>query len=118
MSAARRKGTAFETAVVEFLKAHGFPYAERRAQRGTKDAGDVAGVPGFCLELKNHNRLELAVWSDEAARESRAAGVWRWAVVAKRRGKNVRDAYVVCPLWVWCEMASDLMPTAQEEFAG
>ena len=39
-----RKGTGFEVAVVDYLKAHGFPHAERRAQRGVNDAGDISGV--------------------------------------------------------------------------
>jgi hypothetical protein len=37
MSASRRKGTAWESRVVEYLKEHGFPYAERRALCGTSD---------------------------------------------------------------------------------
>ena len=69
MSASRRKGTAAKTAMVRWLQAHGFPFAERRALRGRDDQGDVAGIPGIALEVKNCNRTELAVWTDEAKAE-------------------------------------------------
>ena len=38
MSVQRAKGTRFESEIVEYLKANGFPYAERRAMRGNRDA--------------------------------------------------------------------------------
>lgn len=36
MSVQRAKGTRFESEIVEYLKANGFPYAERRAMRGNR----------------------------------------------------------------------------------
>jgi hypothetical protein len=40
---------------------------------------------------------------DEAAKESENAGT-RWhAAIIKRRNRNVKDAYVVMPLWMWAE---------------
>lgn len=45
MSASKRKGTSFETAVVGYLRdEHGLP-VERRALRGTRDCGDITGLP-------------------------------------------------------------------------
>lgn len=99
MSASKRKGTLFESAVVEWLRAHGHPYAERRALRGGRDAGDIAGLPGVVLELKSCNRIELAAWMDEARQEAANAGVELFAVIAKRRGKgDPGDAYVITDL--------------------
>jgi hypothetical protein len=101
VSASKRKGTAFETAVVAYLREeHGLP-VERRALRGAKDCGDVAGLPGFVLECKNHNRLELAGWVDEAMKEAANDGAPFYAVVHKRRGKGPHGAFVTLPLEIF-----------------
>jgi hypothetical protein len=109
MSAAKRKGTAAETAVVRFLQANGWPQAERRALAGAADRGDVAGLP-VVVEVKNAARMELAAWLDEAVKEAgqrspyygqvppsdgTAGVVWH-----KRRGKaSPGDWYVTCDGW-------------------
>ncbi len=53
-------GTAAETAVVRYLQLHGFAHAERRALRGTVDAGDIAGTPGVCWEVKGGEAAKSA----------------------------------------------------------
>ena len=88
MTASKRKGTAWETTVVEHLRTRGVPHAERRALGGSKDRGDIAGIPGVVLELKSAARHELAAWVDEAEAErvndrADVAAVW-----VKRRGKS------------------------------
>src|SRR5487761_1143000 len=60
MTAGKRRGSAFESAVVAFLAEHGFPAAERRVMGGTRDRADVAGIPGWTLELKAEHSLDLA----------------------------------------------------------
>ena len=129
MSANKRRGTAFETEVATFLRSHGLRRAERRALSGTKDRGDIANVPGWVLECKNAVRMELATWIDEAKSEAanedefQAAIVedddsipaWlapvlrpsRWAVIMKRRGKNVGRAYVVMELEHFCALVAE-----------
>ena len=65
-SAAKRKGTqGGEIPVVNWLKANGFPYAERRLAGSHLDRGDVAGVNGVTIEVKNHVRLDLSAWLKE-----------------------------------------------------
>jgi len=49
-------GTDAERAVVRYLQANGWPGAERRALRGTSDAGDITGTPGVAWEVKARNR--------------------------------------------------------------
>lgn len=88
MSASRRKGTAWESAVVAYLIEQGWPHAERRALAGANDKGDVTGVPGVCLELKSAARVELAAWWEEAKAERRNANAATAAVWFKRRGKT------------------------------
>jgi len=103
VSTARRTGTAYETAVVEYLTAHGFPHAERRAMNGNADRGDVAGVAGWAVECKAVRALDLAGWASEATREAANARSPWWAVIVKRRGRSVAESYVVVSLATWAE---------------
>lgn len=88
MTAARGKGTRWETKIVDYLRTVGAPHAERRARNGAKDRGDVAGIPGVVIEAKCAVRTELASWLDEAeverANDRAALGV----VWHHRRGKG------------------------------
>lgn len=95
MSAARSKGTRWETAIVDYLRSHGAPHAERRAPSGAKDRGDVAGIPGVVIEAKSHTGLNLAGWIDEAEVERANDGAALAVVWHKRRGKtSAGDGYV------------------------
>lgn len=98
MTSAKRKGSAFETAVVAYLAEHGFPLAERRVMGGTRDRGDVAGIPGWTLELKATRDLDLAGALTEAKTEAAHAGTLDYAAVIKRRMHPVGSAYVVLTL--------------------
>jgi hypothetical protein len=104
----RRKGSAFENEIVRFLRSHGFPFAERAYGAGRPDdRGDIDGVPGFVLEAKCHKSMDLAGWANEAAAEAQNARCSWWAVIAKRRGKPVEDAYVVMPLAQFARLLAD-----------
>lgn len=98
MSASKARGTAFETAVVNYLREQGFALAERRALSGTKDRGDVAGVPGWVLECKSEKTITLPAYMAELEAEmAHAESDWGAALV-KRRGKGVGESYAVMPL--------------------
>lgn len=86
MSRSKAKGTAAETAVVRFLQAAGFVQAERRTLGGTLDRGDIAGVPGVVVEVKNCARQELGAWVAEAERERDNDRASLGVVWHKRRG--------------------------------
>ena len=63
MSESKRKGTSFETQVVNYLRwALGDDRIERRALSGANDKGDVSGVlmrgKRGVLECKNKKRME------------------------------------------------------------
>ena len=66
----KAKGTAWETAVVDYLRANGHPHAERRALSGNTDRGDIAGVPGVVIECKNAKTMALAAWARSIRRGS------------------------------------------------
>lgn len=96
MSTSRRKGTSWESAIVGYLREHGAPHAERRALGGSKDRGDIAGIPGVVIEAKSAARVELGQWTAEAEAERVNDGADLAAVWIKKRGKtSPADGYVV-----------------------
>jgi len=106
--AMKAKGSAFEREVVAYLKANGFPYAERHYGAGRPDdVGDIDGIVGWTLECKAHKALDLAGWSDEAEAE-RQHGRQRFAaVIAKRRNRPTADAYVIVSLSTFADLVAD-----------
>lgn len=92
----KRRGTGWETAIVDYLRAAGFPAVERRALDGRADRGDITGLPGVVIEAKNQNRFDIAEWLTEAELEKANDGAWLGVVWAKKRGKSsAGDGYVV-----------------------
>lgn len=63
----RDVGTDAERAVVRVLRSAGWPHAERRALRGSRDAGDITGTPGVLWEIKGGKAAATA--SDGQVRE-------------------------------------------------
>lgn len=88
MNRSKAKGTSAETAVVRFLRAIGFAQAERRTLNGILDRGDITGIPGVVIEVKNCARQELAAWVAEAERERDNDRASLGVVWHKRRGKT------------------------------
>jgi hypothetical protein len=101
MSSPRKIGTAWESAVVSHLQYHGFVTAERRALHGSKDIGDLTGLPGFLIGCKNERTIRLSTYMDELQVQKgnlvRGGGVVPLEVV-KRRGQGPGRAYVVIEL--------------------
>lgn len=96
MSRSKSKGTAAETAVVNVLKDAGFDHVERRALSGALDRGDIAGIVGVVIEVKNHAKIDLAQFVDEAEIEANNDGADLGVTWIKRRGKSSPlDWYVV-----------------------
>jgi hypothetical protein len=95
MSASKKRGTSWESAIVRHLATEGFPHVERRALAGTSDRGDIAGIPGVVIEAKNCRAADLAGWVDEAAIEQANDGADYSAVWHHRRGKaSAAEGYV------------------------
>ena len=96
MSRSRAKGTAWESAIVDFLQGHGWPHAERRALNGARDRGDISGLPGLVIEAKNATQYRLGEWVDEANLEQGNANAAIGVVWAHRKGKaQAADGYVI-----------------------
>jgi len=104
----KQKGTAWETALVAWLREHGFPYAERRTLAGKHDKGDVSGIPGVVLEAKNCVTWTPSEWIGELQTEMANAGVDVGAVVIRRRGTtDAGRAYALLPLEVFVRLLED-----------
>ena len=83
-------GTAAETAVVRYLRANGWPAAERRALKGVLDEGDITGTPGICWEVKARSRPvsdeQITAWLVETEIERANAGAEIGILVIRRPG--------------------------------
>ena len=93
----KQKGTAFESAIVAYLK-EWWPNVERRALSGNLDRGDIAGIDGVVIEAKNAQKMDLSGWSNETAAEVVNAAADLGILVVKRRMKPVSEAYAIMPL--------------------
>ena len=108
----KQKGTSFETAVVDWLKANGglvFENIERRALHGNTDKGDIAGVADWTFELKNRRELNIGGAVDEARVEAAHAGTRFYAAIVKRPRKgSPAEAFAVMPLSVLAAVIDEL----------
>ena len=98
MSKAKAKGTAAETALVNWLRDNGYEYAERRALTGRLDRGDIAGIPGRVIEVKSGNKLEIPAWMKETEVERLNDGALHGYLVIKPKGlgsANVGSWWVI-----------------------
>lgn len=73
-----------------------WPAAERRALSGSKDKGDVAGIPGVVVEVKAAKTQLIGPWQLETWTEMENAGAESCMLVVKRPYKavSVWDAYL------------------------
>ena len=94
-------GTDAERAVVRYLRANGFPRAERRALHGAIDLGDITGTPGLCWEVKGGQRAKAAGdgqvwdWLRETSVEVVNADAEHGILVVRRDRKSVGDWWAV-----------------------
>jgi len=94
----RRKGAAAENEVVKYLRAHGFPYAEKRLAGSDDPMGDITGIPGVVIEVKNHATLDLGGWVTQLVEELAFTKADVGAVIHKRKGRtDVGDWYATLP---------------------
>lgn len=69
----RRKGAEAEREFVSWLRRNGFPDARRYLSGDGMQPGDVDGVPGVCIEVKNHRELRIPQWLEQVESEARSA---------------------------------------------
>jgi Holliday junction resolvase len=106
----KAKGSSAERDVVNWLKINGFPYAERRIAGAHLDKGDIAGVNGVVIEVKNHKRIDLSAWVKELEVEIKNDKAWTGAVIHKRERKgDVGEWYVTMPAKIWIELIRKIL---------
>lgn len=94
----KQKGTAWESACVAYLRECGFTVAERRAQSGALDKGDIAGIFSTVIECKAEKSMNLGGWLKEAEAEARNANAEVAVVFAKRRQASTAAGYAICTI--------------------
>jgi hypothetical protein len=105
VSKSKQKGTAAETAVVRWLSERTKNRIERRTLSGSNDKGDIAGMDGVVIEVKNHARMELAQWVAELETEIANDNADTGVVIHKKRGTtDVGEWYATMPVRVWFEL--------------
>ena len=93
----REKGKAGEREVANILKKHGFDAHRGVQYHGGKDSPDVVGLPGYHIEVKRKETLNLY----EALEQSKSEAGSDKPIVIHRR--NRREWVVIQPLEDWLE---------------
>lgn len=120
MSAAKRKGTAFESALRnlgnEVLVEEGLDGTiYRPAQEGFADTGDLHGMSPFIGQAKNWKDLTGALREgvDGAQVQAQRAGEDFGVAFIKRPRKGVAEAYAVLPAEVFFRLLARLRRSEQ-----
>ena len=92
---AKAKGRDTENRAVEWLRENGWPYAERRRLTGQDDQGDIAGMPGICVEVKSAAAWTPMRWLAELEVEVANAGAEVGFVLARPKGRPNPDDWAV-----------------------
>lgn len=95
----KAKGTRWESDIVKYLRANGFPEARRVVQAGMADDGDIH-VRDFVIQAKAYRSIAEGI--NEGVKGYKIqrvnAGLPYGVSIVKRPGKNVREGYVVMDL--------------------
>lgn len=66
----RRKGATAEQDLVRWLRGHGYPDARRYLAGDGRQPGDIDGVPGHCIEIKNQAVYDIPAWLRQVEAEA------------------------------------------------
>ena len=106
---AKAKGTAAESAVRDYFREAGYPYADRLVLHGAADKGDIRlgdGIP-VAIEVKGGQKALQGISGhvNEMVEEVRNAGAETGVTIIKRaRSANVGEWYAVMPVWMWADL--------------
>jgi len=108
-------GTRWESAIVDYLRANGRPFAERRTLGGGgNDRGDITGLPAVVIEAKAAKSLSIGAWlkeldaeiANDLARSKDDATTG--ALWVKTRGKtSAGEGYIVMRPDVWLRLLKE-----------
>lgn len=80
----RAKGQRAEVATVNWLRAHGWPDARRYLAGDGRQPGDIDGIPGVCIDVKDRQAHAFGEWLRQVEKE---AGPNLPVVLVKPRGE-------------------------------
>ena len=108
MSRAKQKGTNAESAVVSYLQSR-YPFAqiERRALQGSKDRGDITGLPGIVIEVKADKSYRINEWLKETEQERLNDNAKLGILVVKPKGigsANTNKWWAIVPFEVMVDL--------------
>jgi hypothetical protein len=108
-SSQKRKGNRAELDVVRWLQTMGHPKAAR-IQAGTHDdCGDVSGIPGVVIEVKNRQQHDWAQYFRRLATQIINADAYTGVIVAKRAGETDPGKWLaVMPCYEWINLINIL----------
>ena len=106
MSRSKEKGTAYETAIVRYLRQRlGDDEIDRMPLKGSRDEGDIRGLKlrgmTTCAEVKNHKNLRIPDWMGQLIDEKGNMDAELGMVIAHRDGcgdKHIGESYVITTL--------------------
>jgi hypothetical protein len=102
MSKQTRKGNSEgEIPVENYLRSRGFRRAYRLRHQGVIDKGDIGGIDGVCIEVKNWGVYKIAEWVKEMLHEKANAKARIGAVLMKPKGigkTRVDQWWIVMPV--------------------
>lgn len=108
-SSQARKGRRAELAVAEALQSLGFPYCEPTRRSGwAEDRGDIDGIPGVVIEVKDAKTHKLSAWLKETETERSNADAKHGLLVVKRAGiTDAAEWYAISTLRSWARLAKN-----------
>ena len=104
VNSAKSKGTWFETAVVNYLRANGFPRVYRPAPGGALDKGDIHGIMQglgrkVIIQCKNQKAFNLSGWLNDTVEQALNVGEGTVPILVVKRPKvgekTLGETYVV-----------------------
>ena len=105
---------AFLYEVVQWFQARGFagvrPASYLRASSkpySAQEAGDMFGLDGWTLKVKNQVTIDLSGSLNLARTEAARSGTDKYAVIQSRRDYLTGESYVTMPLSVFASMVRD-----------
>ena len=104
MSRSRSLGTSWEREFVKWWNSHPNVPKIRRQDSPWSPNGDIQGLDGWVLELKNVVRKDLGTHMTQAATSAERMKAENYAVVYKKRGSNPDEAQIVLPARVFIQL--------------
>lgn len=95
----KAKGYRGETEFCEAAKERGFPNVERNGSRyGSKDRGDIAGLPDWTIQVKSVARYSIPEWLRDAEEQAKNGGTRWFGLALKLTGKHMRLGAFLMPI--------------------